>query len=202
MTTVMGFDQHRAQITAEWLWLDAGTSEVVRSRITPTHRAEVRRFCEQLRAWSSRLRWKRRPAGGSSLMSCGGVDAVVHLAEPAETAARGGNKKQANSDHADARHIRELLMIGRLPESWIAPDHILDLRARVRLRHTLSCHDDRGVLSTAPAPHWPRRSRPTIRSGKCADAGQRGRQCPHHFSDMTVTWSPTSSPETPSPRRS
>jgi transposase len=29
-------------------------------------------------------------------------------------------------------------MIARLPESWIAPDHILDLRARVRLRHTLS----------------------------------------------------------------
>jgi transposase len=25
-----------------------------------------------------------------------------------------------------------------LPESWIPPDHILDLRARVRLRHTLS----------------------------------------------------------------
>jgi len=29
-------------------------------------------------------------------------------------------------------------MICRLPESWIPPDHILDLRARVRLRHTLS----------------------------------------------------------------
>jgi transposase len=29
-------------------------------------------------------------------------------------------------------------MIKRLAESWIAPDHILDLRARVRLRHTLS----------------------------------------------------------------
>jgi transposase len=29
-------------------------------------------------------------------------------------------------------------MIDRLPESWIPPDHILDLRARVRLRHTLS----------------------------------------------------------------
>jgi transposase len=28
-------------------------------------------------------------------------------------------------------------MVGRLPESWIPPDHILDLRARVRLRHTL-----------------------------------------------------------------
>ena len=29
-------------------------------------------------------------------------------------------------------------MIGRLPESWIAPAHILDLRARVRTRHLLS----------------------------------------------------------------
>ncbi len=58
--------------------------------------------------------------------------------EPAETAARRGNKQRAKSDRADARHVRELLMIGRLPESWIPPDHILDLRSRVRLRHTLS----------------------------------------------------------------
>jgi transposase len=29
------------------------------------------------------------------------------------------------------------LLIGRLPESWIAPAHLLDLRARVRCRHTL-----------------------------------------------------------------
>jgi transposase len=29
-------------------------------------------------------------------------------------------------------------MVKRLPESWIPPDHLLDLRARVRLRHTLS----------------------------------------------------------------
>jgi transposase len=28
-------------------------------------------------------------------------------------------------------------LAGRLPESWIPPDHILDLRAQVRLRHTL-----------------------------------------------------------------
>ena len=33
-------------------------------------------------------------------------------------------------------------MAGRVPESWIAPAHILDLRARVRLRHTLS--EERG----------------------------------------------------------
>src|SRR6202171_1957958 len=29
-------------------------------------------------------------------------------------------------------------MTAPLPESWIPPEHILDLRARVRLRHTLS----------------------------------------------------------------
>ena len=71
-----------------------------------------------------------------------GVGAVVHLAEPAETAERRGRKKRAKTDRADARLLRELVMAGRLPESWIAPEHILGLRARVRLRHTLV--DQRG----------------------------------------------------------
>ena len=136
MTIVMGLDQHRAQITAEWLQTDTG--EVSRSRVAPAHRESVRRFlgrfagCELVVALEATTGWRfvadelRR------------VGAAVHLAEPAETAARRGNKKRAKSDRADARHIRELLMIGRLPESWIPPDHILDLRARVRLRHTLS----------------------------------------------------------------
>ena len=70
------------------------------------------------------------------------IGAGVHLAEPAETSALRGNKKRAKNDRADARHLRELLLAGRLPECWIGPDHILDLRARVRLRHTLV--DDRG----------------------------------------------------------
>ena len=70
------------------------------------------------------------------------IGAAAHLAEPAETAARRGNKKRAKTDRGDARHLRELLMIGRLPESWIAAGHLLDLRARVRLRHTLI--DQRG----------------------------------------------------------
>jgi transposase len=72
----------------------------------------------------------------------GRVGAVVHLAEPAETAERRGRKKRAKTDRADARLLRELVMSGKLPESWIAPGHILDLRARVRLRHTLV--DQRG----------------------------------------------------------
>ena len=70
------------------------------------------------------------------------MGARAHLAEPAETSALRGNKKHAKSDRADARHLRELLVTARLPECWIAPDHILDLRAQVRLRHTLV--DERG----------------------------------------------------------
>ena len=66
------------------------------------------------------------------------IGAEVHLAEPAEAAALKGKKKRAKTDFADARHLRELLLVGRLPESWIPPAHILDLRARVRARHLLS----------------------------------------------------------------
>jgi hypothetical protein len=58
------------------------------------------------------------------------LGAVVHLAEPAETAGLRGPKKRAKGDRADARHPRGLLLVGRLPESWVPPDHTLDLRAR------------------------------------------------------------------------
>lgn len=45
MAIVMGLDQHRAQITAEWI--DTETGELSRCRISPAHRAGVRRFCER-----------------------------------------------------------------------------------------------------------------------------------------------------------
>jgi transposase len=136
MAIVMGLDQHRAQITAEWL--DTATGEVMRSRVAPAHRAGVRRFCERFRDQELEVALEATTGWRFVADEMRRVGAVVHLAEPAETAARRGNKKRAKSDRADARHIRELLTIGRLPESWIPPDHILDLRARVRLRHTLS----------------------------------------------------------------
>jgi transposase len=64
-----------------------------------------------------------------------GID--VKLAEPAETRARQDRKRRAKTDKLDARLLRELLMQDRVPESWIAPPHILDLRVKVRLRKTL-----------------------------------------------------------------
>ena len=45
MAIVMGLDQHRAQITAEWI--DTETGEVSRGRITPADRQGVVRFLER-----------------------------------------------------------------------------------------------------------------------------------------------------------
>ncbi len=131
MTIVMGLDQHRAQITAEWL--DTETGELTRSRIAPAHRAGVRRFCERFGGQELEVGLEATTGWRFVADELRRIGATVPLAEPAETSARRGNKKRAKSDRADARHIRELLTIGRLPESWIPPDHILDLRARVRL---------------------------------------------------------------------
>jgi transposase len=135
MTIVMGLDQHRAQITADWL--DTETGELKRGRIAPADRAGVARFLSRFGGQELDVALEATTGWRFVVEELHRIGARVHLAEPAETAARRGKKKRAKNDRADARHLRELLMVGRLPESWIAPEHILDLRARVRLRHTL-----------------------------------------------------------------
>jgi transposase len=132
----MGLDQHRAQITADWI--DTSTGEVSRARVAPAHRAGVRGFLGRFGGVELEVALEATTGWRFVVEELRRVGARVHLAEPAETAARRGSKKRAKNDRADARHLRELLMVSRLPESWIPPDHILDLRARVRLRHTLS----------------------------------------------------------------
>ena len=140
MTIVMGLDQHRAQITAEWI--DTETGEIGRTRVRPADRAGVRRFLGRFGGQQLEVALEATTGWRFVVGELQAIGAHVHLAEPAETAARRGRKKRPKTDRADARHLRELLMVDRLPESWIPPDHILDLRARVRLRHTLV--DQRG----------------------------------------------------------
>lgn len=48
MTIVMGLDQHRAQITAEWI--DLASGEISRARVRPADRAGARRFLSRFRA--------------------------------------------------------------------------------------------------------------------------------------------------------
>jgi transposase len=132
----MGLDQHRGQITGEWI--DTDTGEVQRTRVAPADRVHVRRWLSRFRGRELEVALEATTGWRFVVEELRRVGAVVHLAEPAETAGLRGPKKRAKGDRADARHLRELLMVKRLPESWIAPEHILDLRARVRLRHTLS----------------------------------------------------------------
>jgi transposase len=132
----MGLDQHRGQITGEWI--DTDTGEVKRTRVVPADRAAVRTFLGRFRGEELEVALEATTGWRFVVEELRRVGAVVHLAEPAETAGLRGLKKRAKNDRQDARHLRELLMIGRVPESWIPPAHILDLRARVRLRHTLS----------------------------------------------------------------
>jgi transposase len=136
VTIVMGLDQHRAQITAEWL--DTATGEIVRKRVAPAHRDGVQRFAAGFRGRDLEVALEATTGWRFVVEELRAIGATVHLGEPAETAARRGTKTRAKSDRADARHLRELLMVGRLPESWIPPEHLLDLRARVRLRQPSS----------------------------------------------------------------
>src|SRR3954465_4746717 len=140
MAIVMGLDQHRAQIAAEWI--DTDTGEVARARVSPALRGDVRQFFKRFAGQRLEVALEATTGWRFVVEELHAIGAAAHLAEPAETAARRGNKKRAKTDRADARHLRELLMIGRLPESWIPPGHLLDLRAQVRLRHTLV--DQRG----------------------------------------------------------
>ena len=136
LPVVMGLDQHRAQITAEWI--DLATGELSRGRVAPADRVAVRRFLSRFAGRELEVALEATTGWRFVVEELERVGAGVHLAEPAETSGLRGPKKRPKTDWADARHLRELLLIGRLPESWIPPEHILDLRARVRCRHTLS----------------------------------------------------------------
>ena len=132
MAIIGGFDVHRAQITFDYLDTDSG--EVTRGEIRPASRGV-------LRTWLRRF--IDRSDVAFALEGCTGWRFVVeemvtvgitpHLAEPADTATQRGRKKRAKTDRTDARLLRELLCQGRLPESWIAPSHVLEVRMLARL---------------------------------------------------------------------
>ena len=82
-------------------------------------------------------RWRRARAGCSSPARLSAAGAIAHLAEPVETSALRGRKRRAKTDRADAKWLRQLLCEGRLPESWLPPEHVRQWRSRARLRNTL-----------------------------------------------------------------
>jgi transposase len=131
----VGFDVHRAQITFDALDVDSG--ELQTGRVRPANRQTFRRFLVRFDGQQVVAAVEAMTGWRFVVEELTRVGAEVHLAEPAETSCRRGPKRRAKTDRLDARLMRELLIERRLPEAWIAPAHILDLRARVRLRKTL-----------------------------------------------------------------
>jgi transposase len=130
MSIIGGLDVHRSQITYDWVDSDSGQRQ--RGQLAPAHRAHLRGWLEQFAGRQAAF----------ALEGCTGWRYVVeelqragieaHLAEPADTSALRGPKRRAKTDQLDARHLRELLQAGRLPESWIPPAQVLEVRTQVR----------------------------------------------------------------------
>jgi transposase len=139
MDIVGAFDLHRKQIAFDYIEMETG--EVHRGKIQPADR-------ENLRLWLECFteRFPGRDAAIAVEATTGwrfvveelrraGVE--PHLAEPAETKSLRGRKKRAKTDRLDAGHLRDLLAIERLPESWIPPEHIQEIRTLMRMRHAM-----------------------------------------------------------------
>lgn len=135
MGIVMGLDIHREQITFDAL--DVDTGEVRRGRIRPAERESLRHFLGGFDGHEVEAALEATTGWRFVVEELRAAGAGAHLAEPAETRNLRGPKRRAKTDRLDARHLRDLLVEGRLPESWIPPEHLLELRSKVRLRKTL-----------------------------------------------------------------
>jgi hypothetical protein len=160
---VTGLDVHLRQITFDCL--DSATGEVTRGRIAATPVGvegwvaqfpgrEVHAAMEACTGWLFVARALER------------AGAVAHLAETVETRALRGRNRRAKTDRQDALWLRELLAEGRLPESWIAPEHLRnwvkqaerDERTRRTASPAMSARNLRGCVVRIRRCGWSGRS--------------------------------------------
>src|SRR5438034_5929069 len=135
MEIVVALDVHRRQIT--YKALDRETGEVRRGRIAPAARAEVRAWLAQFAGWEAEFALAGTTGWRFVVEEIERAGQRAQLADPAETAGKRGRKRRAKSDNADCDLRLRLLLAGELPESWIPPAQILELRVRVRTRKLL-----------------------------------------------------------------
>ena len=131
MAIVGGLDLHRKQITFDVL--DTVSGEVRRGRISPADRQLFRGWLTELTGQQVELAVEGCTGWRFVIEECQAAGVVAHLAEPAEVAGLRGRRRHAKTDRIDARHLRDLLLEGRLPECWIPPQVVLETRAKVRL---------------------------------------------------------------------
>jgi transposase len=135
MAIVGGLDIHRRQITYDWI--DTDTGETRRGQLSPATRVELRAWLEQFNGQPADFALEATTGWRFVAEELERAGIAAHLAEPADTRALRGPKRRAKTDRTDARHLRELLRAGTLPESWMPPAHIADARTQVRLRRAL-----------------------------------------------------------------
>lgn len=135
MRIVVALDVHRKQITFKAL--DRETGEVRRGRISPVARQPVREWLERFQGADAHFALEGTTGWRFVCEEIERAGLRAHLADPAETAAKRGRKRRAKTDQADCDLQLRLLVAGQLPESWIPPAHILELRTRVRTRKAL-----------------------------------------------------------------
>src|SRR5437773_7650210 len=132
---VVALDVHRRQIT--YRTRDRESGEVCRGRIAPATRVALREWLEQFAGSETEFALEGTTGWRFVVEEIERAGHRAHLADPAETAAKRGRKRRAKTDHADCDLQLRLLLAGELPESWIPPAHLLELRTRVRMRKTL-----------------------------------------------------------------
>ena len=140
MDILGGFDVHRKQITFDYMQMDSG--EVHRGKIRPADRESLREwlesFTERFPEHETAIAVEATTGWRYVVEELRRAGVEPHLAEPAETQSLQGRKKRrAKTDRLDAGHLRDLMMIDRLPESWIPPDHVQEITTLTRLRHNL-----------------------------------------------------------------
>ena len=131
---IAGFDVHLRQITFDCL--DSHTGEVTRGRIA-SEPAAVKEWVGQFHGREVHVAMEACSGWLFVARAVQDAGAVAHLAETVETRALRGRKRRAKTDRQDARWLRKLLAEGRLPESWIAPEHIRQWRSRLHPRKAL-----------------------------------------------------------------
>jgi transposase len=133
MAMVGGLDLHRKQVTFELL--DTETGEVRRGRISPADRQGFRSWLAESFGAGQQVDLAVEGCTGWRFVveECQAAGVIAHLAEPADVAALRGRRRHAKTDRIDSRHLLELLLAGRLPECWVPPPLMLEVRAKVRL---------------------------------------------------------------------
>jgi transposase len=136
MSIVGAFDVHRRQITFEVP--DPVSGQLRRGQIRPACRATLRQFL---------TRFAGQPEVSFAVEGCTGWRFIVeeleaagfaaHLADPAATADARGSKRRAKTDRTDTHELRQQLLDGRLPQSWIPPVMVREVRAKLECYHDL-----------------------------------------------------------------